>query len=90
MRQQGPRSPHTELEVGCIFPIAVAAAALVAVGVLVGTRLTAPPCAPAAPSGGARHRRRRTGRTGGRGHGGRAAALTQGSFWRIRCISSRP
>jgi hypothetical protein len=46
MRQQGPRSPHTELEVGCIFPIAVAAAALVAVGVLVGTRLTAPPAPP--------------------------------------------
>ena len=41
--RQGSCSPRTELEVGRIFPIAVAAAALVAVGVLVGTRVAAGP-----------------------------------------------
>jgi hypothetical protein len=44
--QQPPRSPRTELELGCIFPIAIAAAALVAIGVLVGSHLAAPPAEP--------------------------------------------
>ena len=41
-----PRSPRAELEAGCLFPIAIAAAALVAIGVVVGTRLAAPSATP--------------------------------------------
>ena len=44
--QQRSRSPRTELELGCIFPIAGAVVVLVAIGVLIGSHLAAPPTEP--------------------------------------------
>jgi hypothetical protein len=44
--QQRSRSPRSELEVGCIFPIAVVAACLLGLEVIIGTRLAGRPAAP--------------------------------------------
>ena len=86
------RWPRADVEfgilipVGCLVPLALAIAVVVSVGVVVGTRLATPEpprsVAVRVIDDGA------TRRPGGAGHGGRAAALTQGSFWMIRCISS--